>query len=55
MNFIIDVLSRKMSLRDVATKYDIDVDDVMDVYLQHKSQYTQSEIDEVMENVYIKN
>lgn len=50
--FIIDCLDRKMSLRDVATKYGITLDEVMDKYHEERSKYTDDEIDEVMKRVY---
>lgn len=50
--FIIDCLDRKMNLRDVATKYGITLDEVMDKYHEERSKYTDAEIDEVMKRVY---
>ena len=50
--FIIDCLDRTMSLRDVATKYNITLDDVMEKYHEERAKYTDAEIDEVMKRVY---
>lgn len=52
MEFIKDCLSRNMSLRDIATKYDITVDEVIDKYYQERAKYTEEEIVRVMYNVY---
>ena len=52
MEFIKDCLSRKMSLGDVAIKYNIDVEDVLPKYLKEKAKYTQSELNSIMEEVY---
>lgn len=50
--FIIDCLDRRMSLRDVATKYNMNVDEVFDRYLKAKSKYSNEQINEVLNNVY---
>ena len=52
MNFIKDVLNRNNSLKDVCTKWNVSEEELMSEYLKHKQQYTQSEIDEVMKEVY---
>lgn len=52
MGFIKDCLSRRMSLRDIAVKWNIDIDDVLTKYLEEKAKYTQDEINQVMEEVY---
>lgn len=52
MEFIKDCLSRKMSLRDVATKYVITLDDVMDKYHEERSKFTDEEIEQIMKEVY---
>lgn len=52
MEFIRDCLSRKMTLRDVATKYGITLDEVMEKYHQERAKYTDEEIVQVMNDVY---
>lgn len=52
MEFIKDCLSRKMSLRDVATKHGITLDEVMEKYHQERVKYTDDEIAKVMNDVY---
>lgn len=52
MEFIKDCLSRKMSLREVANKWGITLDEVMDKYHEERSKYTDEEIEEVMKDVY---
>ena len=52
MEFIKDCLSRKMSLRDVATKYGITLDDVLDRYCRERSKFTDAEIEAIMYEVY---
>ena len=41
-----------MSLRDVATKYGITLDDVLDRYCQERSKFTDAEIEAIMYEVY---
>lgn len=52
--FIIDCLSRKMSLRAVATKYSITLDEVMERYHEERSKYSDKEIEVIMSEVYYK-
>nr|DAU50002.1 MAG TPA: hypothetical protein [Caudoviricetes sp.] len=52
MEFITDCLNRKMTLREVANKWGITLDEVMDKYHKERSKYTDDEIEEVMKNVY---
>ena len=52
MDFVKDCLSRKMSLRDVATKYGISLDEVMDKYHQERSKLTEQQIEVIMNDVY---
>lgn len=54
MDFIKDCLNRKLTLREVANKWGITLDDVMDKYHEERSKYTDDEIEEVMRNVYYK-
>lgn len=55
MEFIKDCLSREMSLRAVATKYGIEVDDMLERYHQERSKYSDEEIEQVMQEVYYGN
>lgn len=52
MEFIKDCLSRRMGLRDVATKYGITLDEVMDRYHEERSKYSDAEIEVIMNEVY---
>lgn len=54
MDFIKDCLNRKLTLREVANKWGITLDDVMDKYHEERSKYTDDEIEEVMRDVYYK-
>lgn len=54
MEFIKDCLNRKMTLRDVATKWGIGVDDVFDRYLEEKKNYTKDQIEATMKEVYYR-
>lgn len=54
MEFIKDCLNRKMTLHEVANKWGITLDDVMNKYQEERSKYTDDEIEEVMRNVYYK-
>lgn len=54
MNFILDILSRDMKLKDVCTKYSVAMDDILERYQEERSKYTDDEIEEVMRNVYYK-
>lgn len=52
MEFITDILSRNMSLKQVCQKYGIGMDDILERYHQERAKFTDEEIDEVMQNVY---
>lgn len=52
MEFIKDCLSRKMSLKDVATKCGITLDEVMDKYHEERSKLTDEEVERIMNEVY---
>lgn len=52
MDFIKDCLNRKLTLRDVANKWGITLDDVMDKYHEERSKHTDDEIEGVMRDVY---
>lgn len=52
MEFIKDVLSRDMKLKDVCTKYGVAMDDILERYHEERSKYTDDEIEEVMKDVY---
>lgn len=50
--FCRDCLNRNLSLRDVATKYNIPLDKVFDEYASRRKMYSYCEIVNVMEEVY---
>lgn len=52
MEFIKDCLSNKMSLRDVATKYGIEPDKVLERYYEERAKYTTSELVQAVLEVY---
>jgi hypothetical protein len=52
MEFIKDVLSRKMSLKQVCKKYDITIDDILERYQQERSKFTDEQIEVIMNEVY---
>lgn len=52
MEFVQDCLSRKMTLREVANKYGITLDDVMDKYHEERSKLTEEQIEGIMNEVY---
>ena len=52
MEFITDILSRNMSLKQVCQKYGIAMDDILERYHQERAKFTDEEIDEVIQNVY---
>lgn len=54
MNFIKDCLNRKLTLREVANKWGITLDGVMDKYHEERSKYTDDEIEEIMNEVFYK-
>lgn len=54
MNFVQDCLNRKMTLRDVATKYNISIDEVFDRYEQERTKYSKEELGAIMNDVYYK-
>lgn len=52
MEFIRDILSRSMSLKQVCQKYGIAMNDILEYYHQERAKFTDEEIEEVMQNVY---
>lgn len=54
MEFVKDCLSRKMSLRDVATKWNITSSSVMDKYHEERSKLTEKEVERIMNEVYLQ-
>ena len=52
MEFIKDCLNRKLTLREVANKWGITLDDVMDKYHEERSKYTDDEVEQIMNEVY---
>lgn len=54
MEFIKDCLSRNMSLRAVATKWNITLDDVIAKYHEEREKYTDAEIEAIVNEVYYK-
>lgn len=54
MNFIKDCLSRELTLHQVADKYNISIDDIMDKYHEERSKHSEKEIEAIMNEVYYK-
>lgn len=54
MEFIKDCVSNTMSLRDVATKYGIEPDKVLERYYEERAKYTNSELMQAVFEVYYK-
>lgn len=54
MEFIKDCLSRNMSLRAVAIKWSITLDNVITKYHEEREKYTDAEIEEIINDVYYK-
>ncbi len=52
MEFVRDCLSRKMTLRQVANKWGITLDDVMDKYHEERSKLTGEQVERIMNEVY---
>ena len=52
MEFIKDCLSRQMSLRDVADKYGISLDEVLGKYHEERAKFTDAEIEVIMNEAY---
>lgn len=50
--FIIDCISRELSLKDVAEKYQIDLSDILNKYKTARLNYTDEEINKAMCEVY---
>lgn len=51
-NFVKDVLSREMSLKQVCKKYSVAMDDVLERYHMERAKYTEDEIQQIMNEVY---
>lgn len=54
MEFVRDALSRKMTLRQVADKYGITLDEVMDKYHEERSKLTDEQVERIMNEVYLQ-
>ncbi len=54
MEFIKDCLSRNMSLRAVANKWGITINDVIQKYHEEREKYTDAEIEAIVNEVYYK-
>lgn len=52
MEFIKDVLSREMSLKQVCKKYDIAMGDILERYHQERAKFTDEQIEVIMNEVY---
>ncbi len=52
MEFMKDCLDKKMSLYDIARKYNMEIDEIFDKYIEEKKNYTKEQIDEIMKEVY---
>lgn len=52
MEFVKDCLSRKMSLREVATKWSITLDEIMVKYHDERSKLTDEQLERIMNEVY---
>lgn len=52
MEFVQDCLSRKMTLRQVANKWGITLDDVIDKYHDERSKLTDEQVERIMNEVY---
>ncbi len=52
MEFVQDCLSRKMTLRQVANKWGITLDDVMDKYHEERGKLTDEQVERIMNEVY---
>lgn len=51
-NFVKDVLSREMSLKQVCKKYNVAMDDVLERYHIERAKYTEDEMQQIMNEVY---
>lgn len=51
-NFVRDCLDKKMSLYDIARRYNMEVDEVFDRYIEAKKVYTKEQIEQIMKEVY---
>lgn len=54
MEFIKDILSREMSLKQVCQKYDIDMNDILERYHQERAKFTDEQIEVITNEVYYK-
>lgn len=51
-NFVKDVLSREISLKQVCQKCNVAMDDVLERYHMERAKYTEDEIQQIMNEVY---
>ena len=52
MEFIKDILSRNMSLKQVCQKHDIAMNDILERYHQERAKFTDEQIERIMNEVY---
>ena len=52
MSFVRDCLDRKLTLRQVADKYGITLDEMMDKYHEERSKLTDEQVERIMNEVY---
>ena len=55
MEFVKDCLNVKMTLQDVATKYGMTMDELVERYQQERAKYTDAEFNKIMSEPTMKN
>lgn len=51
-NFVRDILSRDMSMKQVCKKYNVAMDDVLERYHMERAKCSEEEIQQIMNEVY---
>lgn len=53
-NFVRDILSRDMSMKQVCKKYNVAMDDVLERYHIERDKLSKEEVQQIMNEVYYK-
>lgn len=53
-NFVRDILSRDMSMKQVCKKYNVAMDDVLEHYHMERAKLSEDEVQQIMNEVYYR-
>lgn len=53
-NFVRDILSRDMNMKQVCKKYNVAMDDILEYYHMERAKLSEEEVQQIMNEVYYK-